>query len=284
MSTTPAMVDHWIPDVISSSFYDRLDDPALTLTQLAARYGDLEGKPGDSFDIPTDLATTPADNLAVNVPAVDDSIGSAEYTVTIKEAVKSIAWYDRTKVQSSVDVNQLVGRKVGNAVEQRIEIDLGAALVAGRNTSKDAAATGVTWDLIASMRAQIPARLRKRGLVLVSTDAVMQSMLLDPLVKDAAKFGSDEAIRRGEFTAPILGVSMFTVDDGVLPNITVSSVAGPPLLMFAKGMLIYAFQKRPSTEQERDARARLTRIVGTTLHGEGTLETAGIVARRVTLP
>ena len=47
------------------------------------------------------------------------------------------------------------------------------------------------------------------------------------------------------------------------------------------GMLGYGFQKNPSTENERDARARLTRIVGTMMHGEGVMEAAGIVAIKV---
>lgn len=279
--TRPSDVPDWNPGVVEAAFYDRLDEPTLTLTSLAARYNDLNGKPGDTIRIPTDTVTTPAANLAVDVPAVDDALGSDAYEFSIKEAVKSIAWYDRTQVQSGQNVNDLAGRKVGTAVEERVELDLGAALIAGRNTAKDAVAGAVTWDLIQQMRMQIPSRLRKRGLVLVADDAVLGTMFSDPLVKDASKFGSDEAIRRGEFTGPILGVNMFATDDDVLPDVTVAAAAGRPLVMFARGMLAYGFQKNPSAEQERDARARLTRWVGTALHGEGTLEAAGIVVRRI---
>lgn len=281
--TTPANVIDWIPDVISSAFYDRMDVPTLTLTALAARYNDLQGRPGQAISIPTDVASTPADNLAVDVPAVDDSIASGAYSMTIKEGVKSIAWYDRTQIQSGQDVNQLAGAKVGSAMERRVEIDLGAALVAGRNTSKDAAITGLTVANIRAMRKQIPTRLRRRGLVLVGADDTLDTLLDDPLLSNAASFGSDEAIREGDLVRPIAGVRSRAVDDEALPtNVTVAGGTGPLVVMFAVGMLAYGFQKNPTTETERDARARLTRHVGTMLHGEATLESAGIVVRRVT--
>lgn len=281
--TQPADVTAWIPGVISSSFYDRLDTPVLTLTGLAARYNDLEGRPGQTITIPTDTATTPAANLAVDVPATDDGITGSSYSMTIKEAVKSIAWYDRTQVQSGQDVNQLAGRKVGDAVEGRVELDLGAALVAGRNTAKDtfqAAGTGFNLAQLRTMKRAIPARLRRRGLVLVGKVDLLDDLLDDPAVQNAATFGSDEAIRNGDFSRPLAGVTILPVDDATLPSFVVAAnPSSPGVVLFARGMLAYGFQKNPSTETERDARARLTRIVGTTLHAEGTLEAAGIVAR-----
>jgi len=276
--TTPANVIDWIPSIISSSFYDRVGTPELTLTRLAAQFNDLQGRPGQVVTVPTANATTPADNLAVDVPAVDDALTSGAYTFTIKEGVKSIAWYDRTQVQSGQDVNQLAGARVGTAMEQRIELDLGAALVAGRNTAKDATVANVTTAVIRAMKRQIPQRLRRAGLVLVGEADVLDMLFEDPLLQNAASFGSDEAIRNGELTRPIAGVSLFPVDDGTLPNIG----ANKPIVMFSRGQLAYGFQKSPSVETERDARARLTRHVGTMLHGEGTLETVGIVARGVT--
>jgi hypothetical protein len=203
--------------------------------------------------------------------------------MTIKEGVKSIAWYDRTQVQSSQDVNQLAGRRVGTAMEERIELDLGAALVAGRNTAKDTfQAAGTKFDLaqLRAMKRGIPARLRRQGLVLVGKVDLLDDLLDDATVNNAATFGSDEAIRNGEFSRPLAGVSIFPVDDTTLPNIVVgANPSSPPVVLFSKGQLAYAYQKAPSTENERDARARLTRIVGTMLHAEGTLEAVGIVAR-----
>lgn len=283
MVTTPAMVPDWNPGIVEAAFYDRLDDPSLTLTQLAARYNDLEGQPGDTIRVATDTATTPAANLAVDVPAVDDSLGSDSYEFTIKEAVKSIAWYDRTQVQSSQNVNELAGRKVGTAVEERIELDLGTALIAGRATSKDAAITALSFDAIMAMKSQIPARLRRRGLALVADDVSLNSLYTDELFKNAAAFGSDELLRTGQFSRPVAGVTAYTTDDGVIPStVTVAGGTGPLVAMFASGMLAYGFQQAPRAEQERDARARLTRWVGQAFHGEGTLESAGIVVRRVT--
>lgn len=276
--TTPANVIDWIPAVISSAFYDRVGSPELTLTQLAARFNDLQGRPGQAVTIPTANATTPADNLAVDVPAVDDSITSGAYTFTIKEGVKSIAWYDRTQVQSGQDVNQLAGARVGNSMEQRIELDLGSALIAGRNATKDAVIANVTVAAIRAMKRQIPARLRKAGLVLVGEADVLDMLFEDPLLANAAAFGSDEAIRTGALVRPIAGVEIRPVDDGTLPNIG----ANKSIAMFSRGQLAYGYQKAPAVETERDARARLTRHVGTMLHGEGILESVGIVARGVT--
>lgn len=281
--TTPANVIDWIPGVIVSSFYDRVGEPNLTLTSLAARFNELEGRPGDTIRVPTANATTPASNLAVDVPAVDDSLTSGAYTFTVKEGVKSIAWYDRTQVQSGQDVNQLAGQRVGSAMEQLIELDLGAALVAGRNTAKDtfqAAGTPFNLAQLRAMKRGIPARLRRAGLVLVAKVDILDDLLDDATVQNAATFGSDEAIRNGEFSRPLAGVSIYPVDDTTLPNITVAAnPSSPPAILFSRGQLAYGFQKNPSVETERDARARLTRHVGTMLHGEGTIEAAGIVAR-----
>lgn len=280
--TAPADVPDWIPEVVSSSFYDRMDDPELVLTGLAARYNDLQGKPGEKVIVPTDVATTPAANLAVDVPATDDSISSDAYELLVKEGVKSIAWYDRTQIQSGQDVNQLAGRKVGSAMEARVELDLGAALVAGRNTAADDTAAVFDTSLIKAMKRKIPARLRKRGLVVVGSDDLIGMIDEDPALNNAAIFGSDELMRTGQLSRPLYGVRPFSVDDNVLPEVNIAAATGPVVVMFAVGMLAYGFQKNPTTEQERDARARLTRHVGTMLHAEGTLEAAGIVATRIT--
>lgn len=271
-------VPDWIPGAIQAAMYDTVGTPQLTLTSLAYIFNDLNGRPGQVVDVPTALSTSPADNLAETVPAVDDRLQSGKFSFTVKEAVKSIAWSDRTQIQSGQDVNQLAGERVGRAMEERIELDLGSALVAGRNTTKDGTAAAITPTLIRAMKRQIPVRLRRRGLVLVGTDDVLDTIFDDAQVQNAATFGSDEAIREGQLTRPIAGVELRPVDDGVLPNIG----ANKAVVMFAKGMLGYGFQKNPTTEQERDARARLTRIVGTMMHGEGTLESAGIVARGIT--
>lgn len=280
--TAPADVPDWIPDVISASWYDRMDEPELTLTGLAGRFGDVTGKPGDKLRIMTDTVTSPAVNLAVDVPATDDALGSDAFEVTVKEGVKSIAWYDRTQVQSGQDVNQLAGRKVGRAMEERVELDLGAALYAGRNTAQDAAiGAGLTLAKIRALKAKIPPRLRKRGLFLVGEDEIMQTIYDDALLSDAAKFGSDEAIREGDLTRPLAGVRLRSVDDGTLPDLTVAATAGPSVALIVPGMLMYGFQKNPGIETERDARARLTRHVGTMLHVEGVLDPAGVVFARV---
>lgn len=276
--TTPTNVIDWIPEVISASMYDSVGTPIYTLTELAATYNDLQGRPGQEIVIPTVLATTPAANLAVDVPATDDSIASGSYTMTIKEGVKSLAWYDRTQVQSGQNVSQIAGQKLGQAMLQRVEIDLGAALVAGRNTAKDATAAALTAAVVRGMKKQIPARLRRAGVVLVGDADTLEGIFEDPLLLNAATFGSDEAIRNGSLTRPIAGVDLRAVDDGVLPLIG----GNKPVVMFSRGQLAYGYQKNPTTEPERDARARLTRIVGTMLHGEGTLEAVGIVARGIT--
>lgn len=280
-ATTPADVIDWIPDVISASFYDRMDDPELTLTGLASRFNDLEGKPGEKLRIMTDTVNSPAVNLAVDVPATDDKLGSDSFEVVVKEGVKSIAWHDRTQVQSGQDVNQLAGRKVGRAMEERIELDLGAAAYAGRNAAADSAIGDLTVAKILALKTKIPARLRRRGLVLVGNDLAMSKLYADPLVLNAATFGSDEVLRNGAFSRPIGGVEPFVVDDGILPDLTVAATPGPSVMLFAKGMISYGFQKNPNIETERDARARLTRHVGTMLHAEGVLEALGVVFARV---
>lgn len=285
-ATEPTDVPDWNPGIVEAAFYDRMDDPALVLTGLAARYNDLNGGPGDSIRIPTDAVTTPAANLAVDVPATDDSLGSDSFTMTLKEAVKSIAWYDRTQEVSSENVNQRAGRKVGTAVEERIELDLGAAAVAGRNTAKDATAAAVTFDLLMTMKSEIPSRLRRRGLAVVGADALMTApggLAFDDTFKQAAIRGNNDLLSAGQVTGSVAGVTPFSTDDGVIPeDVTVAAGTGPLLVMLASGMLGYGFQRNPRAEMERDARARLTRWVGTAVHGEGTLEAAGIVVRRIT--
>lgn len=270
----------WIPDVIATSIYDQQFESDNTLVSLAGTYDELNGKAGDSFDIPTLEVTAPADNLAENVAAVDDKISGGVVTVTIKEGVKSISWSDRTRIQTGKDVNQIAGQRVGNGMLDRVELDLGAALLAGRNIAAD---TAGALDVAAfrAMKRKLPAKMRKRGLVLVGVADVLDNLLDDPLVLNAATFGSDEAIREGAFSRPLAGVTPMQVDDGVLPDVTIGGVTGPAVVLMARGMLIRAFQKTPSAETERDARARVTRIVGTMLHGEGVLDSRGVVVRRV---
>lgn len=274
-------VPDWIPGVVDAAFYDRLDDPSLTLTGRSRRFNELTGRPGDTIRVATDAAVTPAANLAVDVPATDDALGSDAFTFTIKEAVKSIAWYDRTQVQTSQDVNQLAGRKVGTAIEERIELDLGSTLVASRNTAADSVSAQVDLDLILALKSAIPARLRRLGVDLFAADAQMLTLYSDPTVRNAASFGSDEVLRTGQFTRPLFGVTPFVTDDGVIPDATISATSGPLVVAAATGMLGYGFQKNPTAEQERDARARLTRWVGTCMHGEAVLEAAGVVAARI---
>ena len=284
--TEPTDVPDWNPGVVDAAFYDRLDDPQLILTGAATRYNELNGRAGDTIRIATDAATTPAANLAVDVPATDDALGSDSFTFTMKEAVKSIAWYDRTQVQSSQDVNQLAGRKVGTAVEERIELDLGSTLVAGRDTAADTAIAALSFDEIMLMKSRIPARLRRRGLTLAASDGLVSGpggLIFDQDFKDAAIRGNSDLLLTGQVGPRVAGVSVLEVDAGVIPSdVTVAADTGPLAVMFAAGMLGYGFQKAPSAEQERDARARLTRWVGTCHHGEGTLEAAGIVAVRIT--
>lgn len=277
-------VPEWIPGVIQAAFYDSVGEPQHVLTSLAARFNDIEGRPGQEISVPTAEATSPADNLAETVPAVDDKLVSSDYRLTIKEGVKSIAWSDRTRYQTSQDPNDIAGRRLGNAMLDRIELDLAAALVAGRNTAADAFVAAGAFDLstIRAMKKKIPSRLRRKGLVLVGESEVMDQLLDDTTVNNATAFGSDEALREGAFSRPLYGVTPYTVDDGVLADLVVgANPASPPVIMFARGMLAYGYQKAPSVETERDARARLTRHVGTMLHGEGTLEAAGIVASAV---
>lgn len=276
-------VGNWIPDVISAALYDTMAEATLQLSGLAATYGDLDGSPGDQVTIPTLAVTTPADNLAENVAAVDDKLTSGGVTVTVKEAVKSIAWSDRTRIQSGQDVNRIAGQRVGGAINERVELDLAAALVAGRNTGADTnlGPAPITLADLRAKRAQIPVRLRRRGVVVLATDDILSGLFEDTTVANASTFGSDEAIRNGAFSRPLYGMDILAVDDGVFANVTIGAVTGPPVVFMARGMLLRAWQKRPGTEVERDARGRLTRIVGTAFHAEGVVESAGVVVGNV---
>ena len=219
--TEPTDVPDWNPGVVDAAFYDRLDDPQLILTGAATRYNELNGRAGDTIRIATDAATTPAANLAVDVPATDDALGSDSFTFTMKEAVKSIAWYDRTQVQSSQDVNQLAGRKVGTAVEERIELDLGSTAVAGRNTAADTAIAALSFDEIMLMKSRIPARLRRRGLTLAASDGLVSGpggLIFDQDFKDAAIRGNSDLLLTGQVGPRVAGVSVLEVDAGVIPS------------------------------------------------------------------
>jgi hypothetical protein len=271
--TAPTDVALWVPEVVSSSIYDTMLENDRPLGALATTYDDLEGKPGESFLIPTLDATTPADNLAVTTPAVDDKLTGAGVEVTIKEAVKSIAFYDRTRYATGTDFNALAGQRVGNALNDRIELDLGAALYAGRNTAADGTAPALTLAVIGAMKAKIPAAMRRRGLVLLGESDVLEQLMEDETIANAAAFGSDEAIREGAFTRPLRGVTPIAVDEGTLPV----HATFPGVALMVRGTLVKAFQKQPSNETERDARARLTRVVGTTLHAEGVVDSRGVV-------
>lgn len=272
--TAPTDVTAWVPELISTSVYDTALDSDYTLTALAQTVPDVEGKPGETITLPTLGIVAPADNLAVTTAAVDDKLTGAGVDVVIKEAVKSVAFYDRTKWATGTDFNALAGRAVGKALNDRVELDLAAAAVAGRNVAADTfggAAAPLTVAVLRAMRAKVPAGLRRRGGGLVAVGAAddLETLLADTAVANAANFGSDEAIREGDFSRPVAGVRLRAVDDGVLPAATV--------LFMVPGVLIRAVQKASSSEVERDARARLTRVVGTTLHAEGVIDSRGIV-------
>lgn len=276
--TAPTDVAAWIPQVISTTVYDTAMDSLHTLSADAQTYPDLEGKPGEAFTIPTVGLVTPADNLAVTTPAVDDKLSGAGVTVTIKEAVKSVAFYDRTKYATGTDFNRLAGQKVGTSLNDRIELDLGAALYAGRDATKDTTVATLNLAALRDLKAAVPAGLRRRGITVYGTDDVLAGLFEDEMFLNAAAAGGDTEIRSGEFSRPIYGIRIKPVDEGVLPE---GEDGLPIVAAVVNGTLIKAFQKQPGTEVERDARARLTRIVGTTLHAEGVVDSRGVVVAQV---
>lgn len=279
--TAPTDVAAWIPQVISTTVYDTAMDSTHTLSADAATYSDLEGKAGEKFTIPTLGLVTPADNLAVTTPAVDDKLSGAGVEVTVKEAVKSIAFYDRTKYATGTDFNRLAGQKVGTALADRIELDLGAALYAGRDASKDATVASLNLGGLRQLKAAIPAGIRRRGITVYGTDDVLSQLYEDEGFTNAAAAGGNDEVRSGEFSRPWYGLTIKAVDEGVLPE---GEDGLPILAAVVRGNLIKAFQKRPSNEVERDARARLTRVVGTTLHAEGVVDPRGVVVFQVGTP
>jgi hypothetical protein len=276
--TASTDVPEFIPEFINTSIYDKLGDADNVLTGLAVQFPGIEGQPGSKVRVVSVNAVAPADTVAETVPLVDDKLGSTGFSLLIKESGKSIAWYDRTQVQSSMDVNQIAGEKVGRSITDRIELDLGAALIAGRNTAKDATAAKVDLALFRGMRKKIPTRLRRRGLVMLGEALEMDDLFDDSVLNNASIFGSDEVMRSGALTKDLYGITPYVVDDGVLPLIS----GNKPVVLMARGMLAYGFQRGIHTETERDARARLTRIVSTVFHGEGVYEAAGIVATGIT--
>ena len=276
--TAPTDVSAWIPSIISTKVHDTALDSLHTLSADAQVYPDLEGKAGESFTIPTVGVVSPADNLAVTTPAVDDKLSGAGVPVTIKEAVKSVAFYDRTKYATGTDFNALAGQKVGTALNDRVELDLGAALYAGRNTAADAFIPALTFDALRALKAAIPAGLRRRGITVYADDDSLDALFADELFRNAAQAGGIDELRSGEFSRPVLGMRIKPLDEGVLP---VGADGLPQVAAVVNGYLIRAVQKQPSTEVERDARARLTRIVGTTLHGEGVVDSRGVVVRQI---
>jgi hypothetical protein len=276
MAGTTATTDitAWIPSLISSQVYDTAYTGLYALSEFAEVYGDLEGQPGSQATIPTLGIVAPADDLAQTVAAADDKLTGAGVTISILEAVKSIAWYDRAQVQSKVDVNKIAGQKVGTAIADRIELDLGAAAVAGRNVAADTAVAALTAAQFRVIRNKIPASLRRRGARFFAPASVLEGLYSDAQFMDAAKSGSTQAIVEGT-VARYLGVDIVEVDDSVLPVITATKTTG---IMAVDGTLIRAIQRGPKVEVERDARARITRIVGTLFHGEGVVDSRGVVA------
>lgn len=276
--TATTDIPELIPEFISTSIYDNLGEADNVLTGLAVQFPNITGRPGEKIHVVSIDAVAPADNVAETVPLVDDKLGSSGWELLVKEAGKSIAWYDRAQVQSDQDVNKIAGQKVARSITDRIELDLGAALVAGRNTAADATAAKLDLALYRAMKKKIPTRLRRRGLVMLGEAAEMDDLFDDATVNNAATFGSDEAIRNGAMTRDLYGISSYVVDDGVLPTIG----GNKPVILVARGMLAYGFQRGIQTETERDARARLTRIVSTVFHAEGVYEAAGVVATGIT--
>lgn len=276
-------VPAWIPAVVSSEAYDRAFTSELPLSRFARAIPDLDGRPGDRVTITTEDALTPADNLAENVAAVDEKIAGSGVTVTIKEAVKSVAWSDRVKAQSVNDPNVTAGRKLGAAMADRIELDLGAALLSGRNTAADTFLAAGAFNLAAlrAMRARIPAGLRRRGVEVFTTSDVAQQLYGDPLFLNAAALpgAANDVQERGILTRPLFGIeAIHEVDEGSLANVVVgANPSSPPVVMAVRGVLLRAMQKDPAVEPERDARARLSRLVGTALHGEGVVDSRGVV-------
>src|SRR5690606_26577519 len=98
------------------------------------------------------------------------------------------------------------------------------------------------------------------------------------LFRNAAAMGGDAEMRSGEFSRPLYGLRFKPVDEGILP---LGEDDLPTIAAVVNGYLIRAVQKAPTSEPERDARARLTRVVGTTLHGEGVLDSRGVVVWQV---
>jgi len=280
--TAPTDVTEWIPELISASTHDKGEQNTHPLSRFADFIGDLEGKPGEKFMLPDMDGTTPAENLAVTVAATDDGLSGEGTEVTIKEAVKSIAFYDRLRYATGTDFNALAGRRVGAALNDRVELDLAAAAFAGRNAAADGLHATLTLTAIGAMSLLIPQRLSMRGMALFGEAKILQQLLSDTTVANAAAFGSDEAIREGAFTRPLLGVTPIAADEGSIP---VGAANGlPQVMLISKGVLARVLQKAPTTEVERDARARLTRIVGTTLHAEGVRDSAGVVFAEIGTP
>lgn len=273
-TTATTDVTAWIPSLISAQVYDTAFAGLYALSAFAEVYGDLEGKPGSQATIPTLGIVAPADDLAQTVAATDDKLTGAGVTVSILEAVKSIAYYDRAQVQSSVDINRIAGQKVGTAIADRIELDLGAAAVAGRNVAADTPLATLTAANFRTLRNKVPAALRRRGLSFFAPSAVLEGLYADALFQNAATWGNNQPLAEG-VVGRYLGVDIVEVDDTTLPVITALKTTG---IMAAKGTLIRAIQRGPKVETERDARARITRIVGTVFHGEGVVDSRGVVA------
>ena len=283
-TTLTTDIPAWIPDVIGASAYDATLDSALTLSGIASVIPDIAGKPGDVVIIPTINTTTPADNLAENVAAVTEKLTGGSITMLIKEGVKAIAWSDRSKVQSSQDINQIAGQRIGNGIADRVELDLGAALLAGRNLTGEVFSANFDVAALRALKRRIPAGIRRRGpLTLVGSDAVIEELLSDPILANAATFGSTEVLQDGQLSRPIFGISrVLVVDDSVLANITVgANPASPPAVLFASGNLFRAVQTGPTVELERKPLERLTNLVGTILHGEAVQDSRGVVATAV---
>lgn len=281
MATTATTdVPQWIPELVGTSIYDTTLEPLNALSAWATTYGELEGRPGSKGIIPTLNPTTPAENLAETVAAVDDKLTGGGVEVTIKEAVKSIAFYDRAQVQSIGDMNRIAGQRVGESINDRVELDLGATAVAGRGaTVTPAAGTLITPAIFRQIRSAMPSALRRRGrgARLFAPSDLLEPLYADSLFQNAATWGSREGLTEGRIVR-YLGITIEEVDEDVLPAITAGNLTAA---LIADGVLLRGIQRGVRVEPERDARARMTRLVGTVFHGEGVLDARGIVCANI---
>lgn len=288
--TAPTDIAGWIPTVIASGVYDTMFDSTYGLSAAATVYNDLEGQPGQGFSVPTLAAITAATNLAVTTAATDDLISGSSVSLTIQEAVKSVAFYDRTQYVTGTDVNRIAGEKVGQALALRQEYDLGAAVYAGRNTAADFTSTLLDLPAIRTFRGKLPAAMRP-GLgrdnnkpILFADNDTLSQLYADTTVANAAALGpGDNPVTSGDFVRPFYGIRLVEVDAGIFGSVGLTGTQKWAALV-APGCLARAIQKQGSNKPERDERARLTRIVSTVLHAEGVIDARGVVMAKIGTP